>query len=282
MSAAVGRVTLALTRSASARTAPRMSTVRLWGVLAVVVLAGCGPGDAALGEDMRDSVEARLGAQPPVRLRYAVNYECPPVGGCALDERLEGVIDVLNIAYEKQVNVVFYSRALGQWTSAPATYVGPGQNGTEGWAFRAPATTEFAISYTVQGQTYWDNNFGQNYHLQRYATDAVMNGAGIGEVTGWLLAGNHLSAWVLVENRSYEKHIRLEYSTDGWSTSASVDAQYSQTTPSGLEWWHVDEVLPGVDPAQVRFRAQAQFVGSAASDDNSGQFYRVVDTRIVR
>ncbi len=45
------------------------------------------------------------------------------------------------------------------------TVTGPLAFGVEEWQFdfNGPFPGEFAISYTVGGQTFWDNNFGHNY-----------------------------------------------------------------------------------------------------------------------
>lgn len=93
---------------------------------------------------------------------------------------ITGTIQVLNLAYEKQV-AVHYSftnwRTIAETTASWVSSGPPAEAGaphTDIFRFRLPvppfilspgATLEFAICYQVKGCTYWDNNNGQNYKL---------------------------------------------------------------------------------------------------------------------
>ncbi len=92
--------------------------------------------------------------------------------------------DVRNIAYSKQVSVIYSTDG---WASnhtvalnfAPYLTVGamqtlnsPNKHGIERWIANLTADStvkkvEFAVSYKVNGATYWDNNFGKNYTIVR-------------------------------------------------------------------------------------------------------------------
>jgi hypothetical protein len=80
------------------------------------------------------------------------------------------VIAVRNLAYAKRVELVY---STDQWASvqvAQATWMsGPADNGAELWLVYGPQMSSFdyAVSYTVEGRTYWDNNFGANFHVTR-------------------------------------------------------------------------------------------------------------------
>jgi len=81
---------------------------------------------------------------------------------------------VKNIAYVKQVGIAYttdnwltFQNAFGiykQWFPPLST---PHQLNAELWNILAPvgvgATGQYAVFYTVEGTTYWDNNFGLNY-----------------------------------------------------------------------------------------------------------------------
>lgn len=94
-------------------------------------------------------------------------------------------ITVRNIAPVKNVKVVYttdnwattkvvsavYSPS--SWSSTGFdTTANPNSMGFEEWNFSLPVTdgtvVKYAISYTVNGQTYWDNNFGLNYTTHFY------------------------------------------------------------------------------------------------------------------
>lgn len=88
-------------------------------------------------------------------------------------------ITVRNLAPAKSVNVIYstdnwvtsktaiatYSSTF--WSSSYAQIPNPNTMGFEEWNFQLDVGSanqvEYAISYTVNGQTYWDNNFGRNY-----------------------------------------------------------------------------------------------------------------------
>ena len=54
------------------------------------------------------------------------------------------------------------------WYGAYSSASNPNQYGFEEWSFNLNIGTasqvDYAIEYVVNGQTYWDNNFGLNYH----------------------------------------------------------------------------------------------------------------------
>lgn len=81
-----------------------------------------------------------------------------------------GEIAVRNIAPEKKVSVVYTTDAWTTTKTLPATFeFGPNANNFDTWQFAFPPAEyanphiQFAISYDVNGHTYWANNFGLNY-----------------------------------------------------------------------------------------------------------------------
>ncbi len=96
-------------------------------------------------------------------------------------KRFTGVINVRNLAFAKRVRVVF---SVDHWRTVQTVeakfeqnylygyscVTSPNALGIENWTYtiNLPSTAkeiEFAISYQVEGQEFWDNNFGQNYKL---------------------------------------------------------------------------------------------------------------------
>ncbi len=92
--------------------------------------------------------------------------------------------DLRNIAYEKEVNLVYSTDDWRTVKTAPFTYAStygyggsnltafPGQQQFERWNVNVTlpyrdTQVKFAISYKVNGQTYWDNNYGEDYTLTR-------------------------------------------------------------------------------------------------------------------
>lgn len=161
---------------------------------------------------------------------------------------LTGKIKVKNVAYNKKVWVhvysvgapVGYTRNADGWYDVQATYSGPAEAGYEYWTFTVPTTLykggqgsyplfKYVLAYTVNGQTYWDNNGGLNYK------DAVpvFKMVGLKSAGYWqashpsMYTMNHiLEGKILVKNVSYNKQVSVVYvGSDGqWKTAA---AKYS-------------------------------------------------------
>ena len=76
---------------------------------------------------------------------------------------------VKNLAYEKNVFVRYTDNNWETYTDVPMSYKETLANGTENWTVDFDTETtgegfEYAIGYTVNGQTYWANNFGANFN----------------------------------------------------------------------------------------------------------------------
>jgi len=102
-----------------------------------------------------------------------------------------GAVDVANLGYAKAVNVVYTTDGWATTNVLAAAFQGtlnsgcneddsipsPNPEGVEHWTFADSSLTAssvfFAVAYTVNGATYWDNNLGQNY----VATSAGAGGA---------------------------------------------------------------------------------------------------------
>lgn len=94
-------------------------------------------------------------------LDYA--YRSNPANG-----EITGEIVLKNLAYEKKVRVVYTTDNWQTVRKAVAYYKEPMTNNLEKWAFTLPGTAscrevKFCLAYTVNGVTYWDNNFSANY-----------------------------------------------------------------------------------------------------------------------
>lgn len=90
-----------------------------------------------------------------------------------------GAVTVRNIAYSKQIKVVYSTDGWLTSKTAFATFnpyiwygsyssaANPNQYGFEEWNFALDVgnanEVQYAIAYIANGQTYWDNNFGRNF-----------------------------------------------------------------------------------------------------------------------
>jgi|GEM_PF-2105392 len=238
------------------------------------------------GDDVCPGSEAG-GGGPEVRLIHAWSNQCPPVSGCAAEEELRGLVEVANLAYDKRVEVV-YDPGTGAWVSAAASYVGPSRPGFELWAFDVDGgATAFALSYAVDGRTYWDNNGGQDYRLGRYGIDAVL-AADRDLAIGWARdyrdapSVGAIDGAVVLRNHSYDKTVTVTVRDTASGASAEAPASYYATLPSGLELWRFTVPFSAdVDRGALRLSARFAWDGGEASDDDFGRGYRLDATGLL-
>ncbi|XP_035799218.1 protein phosphatase 1, regulatory subunit 3Db [Amphiprion ocellaris] len=120
-----------------------------------------------------------MGAQPDFLKHLCSQTVCLEQVVCS-DQGITGTIQVLNLAYEKQVTVHYSFTNWRTHSDTKASWVSSGHRGesnapeTDVFRFHLPvppfimqpgAMLEFAICYHVKGCDYWDNNNGHNYKL---------------------------------------------------------------------------------------------------------------------
>jgi hypothetical protein len=235
------------------------------------------------------STGSAVSTTPYVALRFAQAEQTsatPPTQNLTAS----GLIEVSNDAYEKQV-VVHYQGPNG-WVDSSATYAGPATTaGHELWSFTTGAypylpeysgeAIYFAVEYTVDGTTTWDNNGGANYVV------GIQGGDGVAEVPVALgqdklkvadysltpsAMGVTLGGHVVLKNLAYQKVVTVVESSDDWATQVSVPASYEASDAGGLETWSFSKALPaGVTSAQ--FAVIYEVDGATYSDNNLGANY---------
>lgn len=272
---------------------------------ALLLAAGCGlplAAELALGEDARDEARATLAATPSpsggqadagpmIRLVDAFFSECPPVSGCYSSDRLRINIEVQNVGYEKKVELV-YTIDGATWQTLPATYLRPSSPGKELWVIRAaPTAHEFALSYSVNGRTFWDNNSGANYRFQRYSTDALLPSAPIGVPVGLYeadLQSPRVWGHVFVSGAVPNAQVRVVYTDDAWKTTKETAATSYGVYASGAAAWAFELPLArGTNSADVQIAFALDRLDSAGPkrtdwDNNFGLNYRILDGAISR
>ncbi|XP_072308915.1 protein phosphatase 1 regulatory subunit 3D-like [Eucyclogobius newberryi] len=105
------------------------------------------------------------------------------------DQGIAGTICVLNLAFDKHVSIHYSFTNWRTHTNTTASWVSSGDGwdanapGTDVFQYRLPvppfilepgAVLEFAICYTVNGISYWDNNNGQNYKLSCHSYKVIV------------------------------------------------------------------------------------------------------------
>jgi hypothetical protein len=230
-----------------------------------------------------------VSGSPYVKLRFA-EAEQTAVSSVEEDLYATGMVEVANVTYDKQV-IVHYQGPAG-WVDANATYYGPASDaGNELWAFTAgpyPYLPQysgeaiyFAVEYSVEGITVWDNNGGDNYVV------GIQGGDGVPEVPVALgqdnlkvssfslttgAAGVAFAGQIVLKNLAYDKVVTVVESTDHWATVGNVAATYSGSDAGGLETWAFSENLPaGV--TSVEFAVVYEVDGASYWDNSLGANY---------
>ena len=84
------------------------------------------------------------------------------------EDSISGFVSVANLGFEKAVFVRATSNQWETWEDIPAEFLSSdAELERDRFTFSLPFETqvEFAIAYTVQGMTLWDNNEGNNYFI---------------------------------------------------------------------------------------------------------------------
>lgn len=211
---------------------------------------------------------------------------------------------VANLAYSKQV-AVHVRKTDGTWYDYPMSFSYSAGNNREVWS--APFSIsydgvnslpdtgpviEFALKYTVNGVTYWDNNNGANYKVNRGAGSYLAPGVNvaIGNHTPTVAMSYGETGWggyITVRNIAPTKAVKVVYTTDNWATSQTVNATYSpgswtygySNTPQpnvmGFEEWSFR--IPGVGVGStIKYAVSYTVNGVTYWDNNLGANYTTV------
>jgi len=117
------------------------------------------------GNNFTVAVNAPLLLEQPVLLEKAATGTG---GGCyGMCGYFYGEVIIGNVVYDKIVNIT-YSINGSEWRSLHANFNTSLDNNTERWSWgintgSSSDTVKFAIEYVADGQSYWDNNHGQDY-----------------------------------------------------------------------------------------------------------------------
>lgn len=208
--------------------------------------------------------------------------------------------NVANLAFAKQV-FAHMRRTDGSWFDLPLSFNRRISNNREIWegSYSPPLNTPhdllFTLKYVVNGQTYWDNNGGQNYAMARDAGSKLASGLNVynGNYSPTMALGaseSHVYGWATVRNLAFAKVVRVRYSTDNWATTKIANASYSPyfwsswyssaTNPNqyGFEEWRFS-LNVGTAATQVAYAIEYTVNGQTWWDNNYGRNYH---TAIVR
>lgn len=153
---------------------------------------------------------------------------------------------------------------------------------------------ECVIRYSVNGQTFWDNNGGQNYRfaavVMRTGGNVILNTAtakqGSEAGGGFVFTTSWLEGEIYVNNLSFAKDVGIRLSVDGGVTWQDRNANFSGFATesnsiggTGVEVWKFKTPELNLDESSNEFRFAVFYrnlaTGEVFWDNNFGQDYSV-------
>jgi len=204
--------------------------------------------------------------------------------------RAEGYIKVKNVAYDKQVSIRYTADRGQTWQDLDAEYFASVEDDYEIWKFTSPTiywhrynlpSFKFAIKYVANGQECWDNNSGNDYHLNVQLGSLYQNFL-LGPET--MVLGSSLSIKPKndyqtivefeghVQNIGYEKQVLVVFTYDNWVTRQVIECSYAgggQPIQPGIETWKVTSTIPvSTNDKKVEAYIQYSVNGQTFWDNN--------------
>lgn len=147
-----------------------------------------------------------------------------------------GYIAVKNLSYQKDVSIHYLSSNTSTWQQVSASYLRTNTDGYEVWSFNIPETVGqvytqniFYIQYNVNGQTYYDNNGGNNYIAtnSQYGIQPSFGKSGLfldyASLTSFR-GSDYFDGAVRFKSLSSNGNVKVRYTTNNWQTYSDVNA----------------------------------------------------------
>lgn len=185
-------------------------------------------------------------------------------------------IKVANWDSNKSVTLHYLSGEKDEWFDVNAVYVTTLNDGYEIWEASIGTfgygIKEFALNTVQNGQTYWDNNNGNNY-TQESAGSAMIKATRSIESSDIYLGKLNIGA--RVKNVDFQKKVTVRYTTDNWATFNDVALSYSTTQPynDGTELWNTELSIPTDSAYNVEYAIKYEVKGQTYWDNNLGRNY---------
>jgi hypothetical protein len=202
-------------------------------------------------------------------------------------------VKVKNIAFTKNVGI-HYTPNGNTWKDAPLAFSSHFGNYDIFTGTVNEQVAQFVIRYSTDGQTFFDNNGGQNYqfgsNLATVGGNVVLNMAkarrGLQAGGGFVFTTSWLEGEILVNNLSFVKDVGVRLSTDNgvsWhDTHGFFSGSHTSTgmfVGTGAEVWRFKTPELNLDNSSSEFRLAAFYrnvaTGEVFWDNNFGQDYKV-------
>lgn len=178
----------------------------------------------------------------PVRLKYAISQFSDAITGDVNVKNTYAKVKVKSFGLQRNVLFVYKNNA-GSWDAKPLILEANYGDREIYITQNIPVAEEFAIKYTVDSSSYWDNNNGNNYQLLTNRVNNIISGKVIlnkanaktdpeqGETENkatWLEGEIYVS-----RKTSYFKRVGIKISADNGNSWEEVDASYQYPVSEG-------------------------------------------------
>jgi hypothetical protein len=234
--------------------------------------------------------------QQPVRLKYAESDNFSPGGGLTGVNNTDITAKVRNIAFAKDV-AIHYAQPDGTWVERPLTWQkNYGSYDVFSRSDNTFVTTRFVIRYSVDGQTFWDNDDGADYHVDEGRPNTVGRNVMLNKATarrgsqaggGFVFTTSWVEGEILVKNLSFNKRVGIRLSANGWASFQDTDASFNGNVSvaeglSQVEVWKFKTPELNLDESRPDFQFAVFYnnldTGAWFWDNNFGQDYTLSKT----
>ena len=157
------------------------------------------------------------------------------------------------------------------WQDEAATFVTKLDANTEIWRATVSGfgVSEYAIKYVGDGQTYWDNNNGNNY-----TCDDILGEANVKMERLSYQTPSYFKVQAVVKNLAYAKVVKVRYTQDNWATYQDAYLSYdSEITGTNTERWSTTLNLDENKMDSFHYCVCYQVNGQTYWDNNFGENY---------
>ena len=216
--------------------------------------------------------------QQPIRLKYVESVSFSPGGGVTGVDITAVTAKVMNIAFAKDV-ALHYVQPDGTWNERPLIWQ-KNFDTYDLFAFNDSTfvITDFVLRYSVDGQTFWDNNGGANYHIDELRPNTVGRNVVLNKATarqgseaggGFVFTTSWVEGEIFVKNLSFNKRVGIRLSANGWASFQDTDALFSGKVA----------VAEGDSQAEVwNFKTPELNIDTRRPDFKFAVFYNDLDT----
>ena len=227
----------------------------------------------------------------PVTLKYAESDNFSPGGGVTGVNNTLVTAKVRNLAFAKDV-ALHYAQPDGTLADKPLGWRADfGNYDLFQLSDSNFVTSQFVVRYTVDGQTFWDNNNGANYSVSESQPNTVGGNVALNVATarrgteaggGFVFTTSWVEGEIYVANLSFNKRVGIRLTANGWATTHDTDAAFTGFVSvaeglSKVERWTFKTPELNLDESTPNFEFAIYYhdldTGQWFWDNNFGQNY---------